>query len=459
VAGTAITLFLTFFIGNRLFSAKAGLWAEAILATNLLMIVVGSSAVVDGVLLPFIVGAMAVFVSRAGKTIRIIDVISCGALMGLGMLAKGPMGLAPVPVMAVCLWFGRKDRTGLVGNLAKVGLMMIAAIGIFMAWAIPANKAMGGELLRVFGGQNILARTFEPMESHGGNFFLYLPYYPAVMIAGFFPWALFLPGSFSAVIGKRIGTGNSRNILMSWIAVTVILMTLAATKLPHYMLFVWPAIAIMAGGTIAAGENVLNERDKKWLRGGAWFLGPVGLSIGAGLIVAGYLLRKEGLQAPGTICGLEILVMTVICCILQIRERFTVSAGATLAGVLVLIAPLLFGLLPGIEAVKISPSIAGAIKEKTGKDVPVAMYEYAEPSLIFYTGRKIKRLRREAEAIEWLKTAGQRVLIIPRKDYDDIRQKSGAAGFEEIVSKKGINYSKGTSVEVIAIMRKEQGAQ
>lgn len=44
VMGTAVTLLLTFFIGKKLYDAKAGLWAEAILGTTLLMLFVGSSA-------------------------------------------------------------------------------------------------------------------------------------------------------------------------------------------------------------------------------------------------------------------------------------------------------------------------------------------------------------------------------------------------------------------------------
>jgi len=460
VAGTAVTLLLTFFIGRKLFDAKAGLWAEAILATTLLMMLVGSSAIVEGVAMPFIVGAMAIFVSRLGSKIRIVDVIIIGALMGLGMLAKGPIGLLPAPVMVTVFWFGRRNGIELIGNLAKAGLSIIIAMGIFLAWAVPADKATGGEFLRVFLGHHILARAVTPMESHGGNFLLYLPYYPAVMIAGFFPWVVFLPGAFSAVIGKRIGVAESRNILIGWIAVTVILMTLVATKLPHYILFLWPAMAVMTGGaTAATGKNILNEQDKKWLRGGIWFLMPVGLGIAAGLIATGYSLKTDGLKLPGLICGLVILVMTVTCSILQIRERFIGSARVVLGGVVILLAPILFGLLPAIEEIKISPPIAKAVREKIGKDVPVAMYKYAEPTLNFYIGRKVTQLRNEGEVIGWFKNPGKRVLIIPRKDFDGIRQKSGDIDFEEIASKEGINYSKGKELEVMALVSKKQSAQ
>ena len=460
VIGTAVTLLLTFFIGKKLFDTKSGLWAEAILGTTLLMLFVGSSALVDGTALPFIVGAMAIFVGRQGEKIRAIDSGAIGVLIGLGMLAKGPLGLLPVFVMIVTIWFGHKNIGGFIRNFIWVLIAVVIAAGIFLLWAIPANRATDGELYKVFFGKHIVGRALSPMEGHGGNFFKYLPYYPAIMVAGFFPWVIFLPGAFSAIISKRIGNAGARNILLSWITVTVVLMTFAATKLPHYILFAWPAMAVMVGGTItAAGKNIFNKQDKKWLRGGVWFSGPVGLGIAGGLISIGHFIKIEGLILPGLICGTIVLAMTIICCYLQVREKFIGTAKVVLAGVLIFITPLLFVLLPAIEAIKISPHIAKVIQEKTGKDVPVAMYKYAEPTLNFYVGRNITQLRKTDEVVGWLKGAETRVLIIPRKDFEDIRQNAGDIAFEEIASKKGINYSKGKEVEVVALLVKTQTRQ
>jgi 4-amino-4-deoxy-L-arabinose transferase-like glycosyltransferase len=376
------------------------------------------------------------------------------------MLAKGPLGLLPVFVMIAALWFGRESIGGFIRNFLWVSIAVVIAAGIFLLWAVPANRATDGELYRVFFGKHIVGRALSPMEGHGGNFFKYLPYYPAIMIAGFFPWVIFLPGAFSASLGKRIGNSGTRNILLSWVIVTVVLMTIVATKLPHYILFAWPAMAVMTGAVIVASEqNVLNERDRKWLRGGVWFSGPVGLGIAAGLAGVGYFIKSEVLIMPGLICGVIALAMTIICCYLQVREKFNGTAKVTLAGVLILIIPLLFVLLPAVESIKISPHIAKAIREKTGKDVPVAMYKYAEPTLNYYVGRKITQLRKTDDVVEWLKGAEDGVLIIPRKDFEDIRQNAGNIAFEEIASKNGVNYSKGRQVEVIALLVKTQTRQ
>ena len=106
--GTAVTLLLTFFIGKKLFDAKAGLWAEAILATTLLMLFVGSSALVDGIACPLLSGQWQF--SSCGRATKsaLLTLRHIGSMMGLGMLAKGPLGLLPVFVMIVVLWFGRK---------------------------------------------------------------------------------------------------------------------------------------------------------------------------------------------------------------------------------------------------------------------------------------------------------------------------------------------------------------
>ena len=235
--GTAITCLLTFFIGKRLFDAKVGLWAEMILATTLLMIVVGSAALVDGVLLPFIVGAMAVFIGWHRDRIRILDVVVIGILMGLGMLAKGPAGVLPVPVMVIVLWFGRASIGDFIRGFSGVAFSAVIAAAIFLLWAIPANNATDGEFVRTFIGHHVVSWAFHPLHSHGGNFFLYLPYYLPVILVGFFPWILFLPGAISVVLGERTDVGKSRTLLIVWAASMFILVTILTTKLPHYILF------------------------------------------------------------------------------------------------------------------------------------------------------------------------------------------------------------------------------
>ena len=106
--GTGLTCLLTFFIGKRLLCVKAGLWAMPILASALLMRAVGGAATSDAILLPFILAALALFVQIRDNKVSPFHIIVMGAAMGVGILAKGPMGLMPVPVIIAALLLGWK---------------------------------------------------------------------------------------------------------------------------------------------------------------------------------------------------------------------------------------------------------------------------------------------------------------------------------------------------------------
>ncbi len=452
--GTAVTSLLTFFIGKRLLGVKSGLWAMVILASTLMMLSVGTLATIDAVLLPFIVAAMWIFIQSALSGTYISHIILMGIALGAGMLAKGPMGLQPLIVIAVTLWLGRKAGLSVRRFVWQLGAALIIGCLIFLAWAIPANNATDGEFLRIFIGRHVLTRAIKPMEQHGGNFLLYLPYYLPVIIAGFFPWTLHLPGAISSVIGGRIGGQYCRALLIGWVVPIFILMTLAATKLPHYIIFIWPGLALAVAGTISAAEqNILTARDRIWLRRGVWFFSPFALLTALVLMIGPWFVKIPGLRWSGLASGAVLLVMAMIAIHHQRADRPQTSAIVLLIGMLVFEIPILFGLLPAIEQIKITPAIAQAIKTKTAKEIPIATYKYGEPTLNFYIGRKIEPLHDKEAVISWSRQVGEGVLIIPKDKLDDIQQSFGTLPLEEIASKKGFNYSKGKIVELIALIR------
>jgi len=453
--GTAISCLLTFFIGQRLWGAKAGLWAMLILASTLMMLVIGTVATADAILLPFLVGTLAIFVQAPPSGMRAHQIILMGIALGFGMLAKGPIGLLPVPAMLTILWLNRKDTSGIKRYLWQVTAALILGGLVFTAWVIPANRATGGEFMRIFVGRHVLARALRPMEHHGGNILLYLPYYLLVVIGGFFPWTLHLPGALSAAFAGRLGGRYCRGLLIGWTVPIFIIMTLAATKLPHYILFIWPGLALAAGGTIvAAQQNTLSARDRTWLRRGVWFFAPLAIALSLGLMIGPWFLPFPGLRWSGMASGMVLLVMSVVAAIQQRIDRPQVSAEVLLIGMLVVEIPILFGVLPAIEQVKISPPIAQAVKSKTTKETPVATYKFGEPSLNFYVGRQIEVLRSEEAVVNWAQQPGPGVLIVPKDVFDRIQQRNVPLPLGEIASKKGFNYSKGTILEVQALVRK-----
>ncbi|MBM4028264.1 MAG: glycosyltransferase family 39 protein [Planctomycetes bacterium] len=476
--GIAVTCIFTFLLGRRFLGVKAGLWSMAVLASTLLIMVEGTAATADGILLPCMVAvivlfsrdlvrppgdAEARFVERrtSDGTSRAIGsrftLLGMGLAFGLGLLAKGPVALLPIVVMVVTLVLMRRSEIRLGSHLGRLGGAAVLGCLLFLAWALPANNATGGEFMRLGIGHHVVARSARPLESHGGRFLLYLPYYLPVIIAGFFPWTLHLPGSISAVVNRRVGTAPFRALFLAWVVSIVVIMTLVATKLPHYILFTWPAMALAVGGTLAAAsEGRLTETDRRWLRGGVWFFGPVAGGAVAGLCAAPLALHLTGAIVPFWISAAVLLGMSVLSIRRQLQNRPQASAVTLLVGMPVLLLPMMLGIMPALENVKISPGLAEAVKQQTSQEVPVATFGYAEPTLNFYIGRRIEPLADKEAVVAWARRPQPGVLIIPKALLAEVEQHSGTLDLTEIAARKGLNYSKGDALEVAALLRRER---
>jgi 4-amino-4-deoxy-L-arabinose transferase-like glycosyltransferase len=454
ILGTAVTCGVTFGIGRRLLGRQAGLWAMVILASTLQMLVIGAAATSDAILLPFTIGAMAVFAGTRQGGIRPAHAIGIGLLTGLAMLVKGPMGLMPALAILTVLLLERKEPTVRPASFALIAASVVIGGVIFCAWAVPASAATEGEFLRVFIGRHVIGRALRPMEHHGGNFLLYLPYYIPVVIGGFFPWTLHLPGALSALARGRIGGQSGRRLFLGWILPPFVAMSLAATKLPHYIVFIWPALALVVGGAIgAARAGVLTPRDRDWLRGGVWFFGPVAGAIGLGLMIGPWFVAVPGLRGWGAVGGLVVLAMAVLAIREHLADRVQRSAVILIVGMAAFQVPLQAGVLPALEQVKISPALARAVNTRTGPDVPVSAYKYGEPTLNFYLGRTIEYLNSPEGVLEWTVRPGPGILVIPRDRLDQIREELGQLPVEELSAVKGFNYSKGKYVEMLVLLR------
>jgi 4-amino-4-deoxy-L-arabinose transferase-like glycosyltransferase len=335
-----------------------------------------------------------------------------------------------------------------VGGAAALGALL------FVAWAVPANDATGGEFLRLGIGHHVLARTARPLEGHGGRFLLYLPYYPLVIIGCFFPWTLHLPGSISAVLRRRVGGVHFRGLCLAWVISVVVIMTFVATKLLHYILFTWPALALAVGGTLAAAsQGKLADVDRNWLRGGIYFFGPVAVGLVGALLVAPFWFNLPWAIVPSGITALVLAVVSVLAMHQQLRDRPQASAITLLLGMAILLLVVTLCLMPAVERTKVAPVLARAVKEQTGSDVPVAAFGYREPTLNFYVGRRIESLADQEAVARWAGQPQPGVLIISKEAWAEVERRHGSLGLTEIASKRGLNYSKGKTLEVAALLR------
>ncbi|MFL6258209.1 MAG: ArnT family glycosyltransferase [Thermoanaerobaculia bacterium] len=457
--GLALTALLTWWTGKRLLSPRAGLWAMAVLATTPLTLMEGLAATTDAVMLAAITGAMAAFAAALSRGPRGRHLLVLAACLGLAQLAKGPVGLA-VPVLAMLGalgWLAWREKAGRIvpGFALLTVLGAVLGTGLFLLWAIPANDATFGEFARQGIGHQVVERSLSPLEGHGGNRLLSLPYYLIVTLIGFSPWTLYLPGAASAVLGGRVGGPRPRALLVGWAAPVFMMFTLIATKLPHYLLPVWPALALAVGGTLAAGEEGrLDERDRRWLRRGTWLFAPVALLEAAGLLAVAWNPPLAGLRWPCLALALAIPGTSFAALRRHLRGDLAQGARLLFGGTALALALAAAWALPAFDRIKPVPPVAAAIRALTPPDAPLATFDFDEPSLVFYTGRApVAPLPSAAAVAAWARAGDYGVLVLPRAALDRITAAYGPLPLREIAAARGLNVSKGRRLELVALAR------
>lgn len=217
IAASFLAGLFTFLIGRRLFDARTAFLGVCFLLTTPLMMISGTAATTDAVLLACIMGAMLALLDLSGGRATWRQGVGLWLALGLALLVKGPVGLA-IPLLTMLVLGIRSRGRGTAGANRRVwvieGLAVILGVALFLAWALPANEATGGEFLRQGLGRHVLKRSVQPLESHGGSYLLFLFYYLPVMLLTFLPWTLFLPGGLVALRRGRVGAPHAAGFLV-----------------------------------------------------------------------------------------------------------------------------------------------------------------------------------------------------------------------------------------------------
>ena len=391
VVSLACTGWLIFLLGRRLFSARVGSWASAIYMSSPMALYIGGAAMLDSTLTAFVCLGMwshAQWLRRPGRWCIYWPVLALS--VGLAELTKHPVGLAVLaPGVFWSTWMLRESKGISKSYWAGLLLAFLAGYAMHQAWYVSVCKTIPGFEEEMF-WRHIVGRFFTVMEGHGassfGGYLATLPLYIPVLIAGFAPWSAFLPGGISAFIRRRSASGEAYAILVAWAIPPFLLFSLAATKLPHYILPVFPPAALVAAAALEAWRTGKpSGPDRAWLRRGAWVLATVSLCFGGALCGAVFLCGTGAWRFAAIFPALLLIGVGIAEVRLILKEELLKTAFLFLAATpfLYLFSAML--VLPAVEPlIKVSPRLAEKIQQEFSIEEPVAMCGYTEPSFIFY---------------------------------------------------------------------------
>jgi 4-amino-4-deoxy-L-arabinose transferase-like glycosyltransferase len=460
------TVVLTYHLGRMLFNRRSGFIASCLLACALNFAVLARAATPDSLLILCITASLASFVAGvaarrgghfsgalAGQSSNckpIADVglpaLACVGMyvaMGLAVLAKGPIGVVmPLGIAGSYLLFGdgavavpsdggwlRRWSLFFASCIAPHNVIrMLRALRIWwglplaalvaVPWYVAVGVQTHGQWLRGFLGTHNVGRFLHPMENHHG---LPLYYFVAVLI-GFFPGSVFLPVAlWSSANDVRDNDGRrpSAAFVLCWIGCYLGFFTLAATKLPNYVVPCYPALALATGAWLSAVAARATARDWRLIAGYAC-LGIAGVAAAVGLGIAAQLLLKidPSLALPGVVA----MVGAVICVALLRGNRVQASLANFVATCLLMTATAMTYTAARISPLQDGPNLAqriNALPVALEHAPRVATYRYSPPTLVYYLHHPVERL--ETDQLVTFFDRGE-VLIMPRDAYERERE-------------------------------------
>lgn len=464
VVCAVLSVLLTWRLGLRMFDARAAALGAALLAVCPLMVVDAHMARADQLLLVTVLATQTLLWKAWGTIeaegrLRVVDGVLLWAAVAGGIMAKGPV----TPMVAILTAVGLAFATGRWSLLWRLRpLTGVAVVAVICGpWVYAVGSMVGWETYLSTIVDETLGRVGEVRDGHFG-----LPGYHAVLSA-----ALLWPGSLLTLAGllrawrrgglwrraprRVLGVRPAERFLLAWIVPSWVVFELVLTKLPHYTMPMYPALALISaravmgaaalpgmrtfgarfgvrlwgfiGMVLALAASYVVARD---LHGLPWYFGLIYIpcAMAAGTLFQTFTVRRAGVD------HLELL-----------------NSGIRVA---VALAVILFQMsLPLARSLWNTERIMAEVRsiDPAGQR-PLATIGYHEDSLTFATRARIDRINFE-QAEAWLGSRPGGLLIVPT---DRVKELANVDVLTSGWSKPGFNYSNGKLVDLTIVERAGQ---
>jgi 4-amino-4-deoxy-L-arabinose transferase-like glycosyltransferase len=425
------TVLLTYELARRMFDAATGLLSGIVLATAIEFCKLSHAATPDAPLIFFIALTLHLFWIGHEQGSR-AWMYPAAFASALATLTKGPVGLA-MPAMIALLYFAwnRELKRLLDWRLIRAILLWLLVAAPWYGLVISETR---GAYLAFFKNENA-GRFMNAMEGHRGP----IVYYVGAIVVFFSPWCAFLGGAVwygvraalpkapTAVGGLPMADARAHRFLLCWAGVYLVFFSLAATKLPNYIAPLYPALAILTARFLVRWRNAELTLPTWVVPLAIAGVALVGLATLAGLLVAGGAIptNLKGLRimptlAPWAWLGAVPIVAAIAMTAALARGRRELLIASLVAGTIVYIGILAAFVTPEVDAYKAPKAlVAESGAHDVEREVRVASYDYTQPSVTHYVGRKVDRLFEKESVARFLAMPLPVYLFVPAKTWDE----------------------------------------
>lgn len=439
-----------YLFARKYFGPQTGFWASLLLASALILVVEAHLAKTDAALFGAVTGMQCALgdVYLAGRS-RLpawrFSPLAFWLCMAVAILLKGPIPLimAAGTLLMLAVWKRREGGAALLRQTRpQWGVPLVLLI--VLPWFVAIYQATDGLFFSKAIGEDLLPKLVSGHESHGAP-----PGYYLLLST-----LLFWPGSLLTLtrlrtIWQRLNSPRSA-FMLAWLLPAWLLFELIPTKLPHYILPLLPALAVLTADALF-GQHPYDRvlvpggirgsllRGIQGLLGCLWLLVTISLALAPGIL---QWLADDGIQLSGGLAvagGLLVLVGAYR--YLRRSRPLEQPLRLMLAGSCLVFGVVFLWVLPGLQL----PWVAVKVRQEMERQGPGQLVSvgYHEPSLVFLSGTQT-RLAGVEQACESLND-GYRYLLLDRHSRDKffaINEQS-CKTVRSLADFPGYNYSKG----------------
>lgn len=440
--GAVASVLLLYWTGLAFLSRRGAILAAALLASCLLIGVEARLAKTDATLLATVMAAQGSLAHAWMQAQRKrpyhagwLPVILCISV-AIGLLIKGPLILlfCFTTALVVSVQFG--SASWLQPLRPLIGLAV--ALLLVMPWYI-AIVSLDGVMFAKATAHDLLGKITEIQEGHWGP--------PGYHFIGL--WIAFWPATPLLILSLpaiwRHRHEPRRRFLLAWLLPCWLLFEIIATKLPHYVLPLYPAIALLLAISLEEGQIRLPEGGWRWTL--LWWWPGMALGL-TSFAMLGYTWFEGGLPWA----FMPPMLVAVIFGFMALGRRELDGLGNSVALALAtasVVYMVTFGLLvPSTRHLFPAQELISTIRKLPCAEPELAVIGFQEPSLVFLGGTHL-RIIDAADGVDFLSSHGCRVLILESREAVNFQRVAAIAGLRPqfLGQVGGVNFSKGRKVD------------
>ena len=445
--------FLFFLLATPIIGRSDALLATAVFSTTVTAVAEAHLATTDSALLLCAVATMTplarAWSMEGGSRLSFPTLLALWIGLAGGVLIKGPV--LPAIVTMGSLTYSITTRS--VSWVRRIGLWwgLPLCVALILPWFLSIQSQTGGAFLANSFKGDIAPKLVGVHESHRG----FPGFYTLSALISFWPWSFLLIPTLVSAFKRR----RERALLpwLCWLVPSWIALEIVPTKLPHYSLPLFPALAVVCVLSLSSLKDAGRLTTIS-----AWLCGA--LSIILGVVLVGAPLYFSGsaplLAAVGALCAVGVAFLALS------RKKLAFSREGIALPLLqaVIFFPILFhATLPNLgsfwssrELTQVVEVAQKEIQLHSGANVRVrvASAGYGEPSFVFLNGTNTL-LTDGAGAAKFLNETCDSVTLVTAKELAPFSDTLRALGRTPAVEGPTLvfNYSKGKWVSVYQAIR------